>query len=93
MSSTAKLWETDTPHTLVGVQDGPSPTEKDVGISGQITYVFTFGSSHPTTRNLLEIRKCHSHEFILCWIVLLKIHHDSQHTQQNHLAYKCRSVI
>ena len=33
--------ETDTSHILVGVQDGPSPIEKGVGISGQITYVFT----------------------------------------------------
>ena len=53
-----------TSHTLVGVQDGPPPTEKGVGISGQTTYVFTLGLSHPTSRNLLEIRKCHSYEFI-----------------------------
>ena len=33
--------ETDTLHTLVGVQDGSSPMEKGVGISGQITYAFT----------------------------------------------------
>ena len=33
--------ETDTLHTLVGVQDGPSPMEKGVEISGQITYAFT----------------------------------------------------
>ena len=44
--------ETDTSHTLVGVQDGPPPTEKGVGISGQTTYVFTPGPSHPTHRNL-----------------------------------------
>ena len=35
MSSTAKPWETDTSHTLIGVQDGPSPTEKGGEISGQ----------------------------------------------------------
>ena len=29
--------ETDTSHTLAGVQDGPSPMEKGVGISGQNT--------------------------------------------------------
>ena len=52
MSSSAKLWESDTSHTLVGVQNGPSPTEKGVGISGQTTYVFTPGPSHPTRRNL-----------------------------------------
>ena len=33
--------DTDTLHTLVGVQDGSSPMEKGVGISGQITYAFT----------------------------------------------------
>ena len=41
-----------TSHTLVEVQDGPPPTEKGVGISGQTTYVFTPGPSHPTHRNL-----------------------------------------
>ena len=30
--------ETDTSHTLAGVQDGPSPMEKGVGITRQITY-------------------------------------------------------
>ena len=34
---TAKLWETDISHTLVGEQDGPSPMKKGVGISGQTT--------------------------------------------------------
>ena len=52
MSSSAKLWETDISHTLIGVQDGLSPIEKGVGISGQTTYVFTLGPSHPTHRNL-----------------------------------------
>ena len=31
----------DISHTLVGEQDGPSPMEKGVGISGQTTEVFT----------------------------------------------------
>lgn len=52
MSSTVKLWETDAFHTLLGVQDGPSPMEKGVGVSGQITYAFTPGPSHPTRRNV-----------------------------------------
>lgn len=30
---------TDTSHILAGAQDGPSPMEKGVGISGQTTYV------------------------------------------------------
>ena len=61
------------------MQDGPS-TEKGVGISSQITYVFTLGPSPPTSRNLLEVRKRHSHEVIHFWVALLKIEHDSQHT-------------
>ena len=36
-----------TSHTLVGVQDGPFPMDMGMGISGQITYVFTPGPSHP----------------------------------------------
>ena len=79
MSSTAKLWETDTSHTLVGVQDGPSPPEKGVGISGQTMCAFSLGPSHPTSRNLLEIRKHHLHEVMHCWVTLLKVDHDSQH--------------
>ena len=52
MPSTAKLWESEISHTLVGVQDGPSSMDMGMGISGQITYVFTPGPSHPTRRNL-----------------------------------------
>lgn len=37
--STAKLWETDTSHTLVEVQDGPSPME-GVGISGHTMCIY-----------------------------------------------------
>ena len=48
--------ETDTSHMLVGVQDCPFPTEKGVQMSCQTTYTFTLGPSHPTLRNLLEIR-------------------------------------
>ena len=79
MSSSAKLWETDTSHTLLRMQDGLSPMEKSVGITGQITYAFTPGLRHPTPRNLLEIRKHHLHEVIHCWVTLLKVDHDSQH--------------
>ena len=71
--------ETDTSHTLAGVQDGPSPMEKGVGISSQITYAFTPGHSHPTSRNLLEIKE-YPHKVIHCWVALLKIDHDFQHT-------------
>ena len=79
MPSTAKLWETDTSHTLVRVQDGPFSTEKSVGISSQTMYVFTLGPSHPTLRNLLEIRKHHLNDVRHCWVTLLKVDHDSQH--------------
>ena len=34
-------------------------------ISNQTIYALTLGPSHTTSSNLLEIRKCHSHEFIL----------------------------
>ena len=73
MSSTAKLWETDAFHTLLGVQDGPSPMEKGVGISSQTIYVFTLGPSHPTPRNLLEIREHHLNDVRHCWVTLLKL--------------------
>ena len=79
MSSSAKLWETDTSHTLIGVQDGTSPTKKGVGKSGQTTYVFTPGPSHPTQESMRN-NQTHSHEVIHCWGALLKIAHDSQHT-------------
>lgn len=79
MPSTAKLWETDTSHTLVAVQDGPSPLEKGAGISGQTMCAFSLEPSHPTSRNPLEIRKLHLHEVMHCWGTLLKVDHDSQH--------------
>ena len=37
------------------------------------------GPSHSTSRKLLEIKE-HSHKVIHCWVALLKIDHDSQHT-------------
>ena len=55
--------ETDTSHMLVGVQDGPFPTEKGVQMSIQTTYAFTLGLSHPIFRNLLE-KEHHLHEII-----------------------------
>ena len=79
MPSTAKLWESDISHTLVGVQDGPFPMDMGMGISGQITYVFTPGPSHPTQESMRN-NQTHSHEVIHCWGALLKIAHDSQHT-------------
>ena len=83
--------ETDTSHILAGVQDGPSPMEKGVGISSQITSVFTLGPCHPMPRILLEVKE-HLHEVIHSWVALLKINHDCQHTHnKNQLIYKCRS--
>ena len=76
---------------LIGVQDGLSPIEKGVGISSQITYVFTLGPCHPMPRILLEVKE-HLHEVIHSWVALLKINHDCQHTHnKNQLIYKCRS--
>ena len=63
---------------LVGVQDGPFPTEKGVQMSSQTTYAFTLGLSHTTFRNPLE-NEHHLHEIIHCWVLLLKVNHDSQH--------------
>ena len=48
---------------LVGVQDGPFPTEKGMQMSSQTIYAFTLGLSHPTFRNLLE-KEHHLHEII-----------------------------
>ena len=70
--------KTDTSHMLVGVQDGPFPTENGVQMSSQTTYSFTFGLIHPTFRKLLE-KGHHLHEIIHCWVALLKVNHDSQH--------------
>ena len=56
---------------LVGVQDGPFPTEKGGQMSSQTTYAFTLGLSHPTFRNLLE-KEHHLHEIIHCWWLCLK---------------------
>ena len=49
--------KTDTSPTLVEVQDGPSPMERSVGISGQTMCAFTLGPSHPAPKNLLESKK------------------------------------
>ena len=70
--------KTDTSHTLVEVQDGPSPMERSVGISGQTMCAFIFGPSHPTPKNLLEIKKYHLYKVIHYWVALLKVSHDSQ---------------
>ena len=64
---------------LVGVQDGPFPTEKGVQMSSQTIYAFTLGLSHPTFRNLLE-KEHHLHEIIHCCVALLKVNHDSLHS-------------
>lgn len=48
---------------LVGVWDGPFPTEKGVQMSIQTTYAFTLGLSHLIFRNLLE-KEHHLHEII-----------------------------
>ena len=67
----------DTSHALAGVQDGPSPLEKDVGISSETMCAFTFGPRHSTPRNLLQIRrKHHLHEVIHVWVALLKVDQD-----------------
>ena len=65
---------------LLGVQDGPFPTEKGVQMSRQTTYAFTLGLSHPTFRNLLE-KEHHLHKIIHCWVALLKVNHDSAQAQ------------
>ena len=65
---------------LVGVQDGPFPTEKGGQMSRQTTYAFTLGLSHPTFRNLLE-KEHHLHKIIHCWVALLKVNHDSAQAQ------------
>ena len=54
----------DSSHTVAGVQDGTPPTEQHVGISSETMCAFTFGPSHSTPRNLLQIRKHHLHEVI-----------------------------
>ena len=61
------------------MQDGPSPMEKDVGISSETMCAFTFGPSHSTPRNLLQIRTHHLHEVIHIWVALLKVDQDSEH--------------
>ena len=74
-----KCGDTHKTHMLAGVKDSPSSKEKGVEISRQTTYAFMLGPSHPTPRNLLEIRKHHLHEVIHGWVALLKVDHDSQH--------------
>ena len=70
--------KTDTFHTVVEVQDGPSPMERSMGISGQTMCAFIFGPSHHTPKNLLDLKKYHLYKVIHCWVVLLKVIHDSQ---------------
>ena len=50
-----------------------------MGISSETMCAFTFGPSHSTPRNLLQIRKHHLHEVIHVWIALLKVDQDSKH--------------
>lgn len=52
--------------------------ERNVGISGHTMCAFILGPSHPTPKNLLEIRK-YLYKVIHCWVALLKVSHDSQH--------------
>ena len=52
--------------------------ERSVGISGQTMCAFIFGPSHPTPKNLLEIKKYHLYKVIHYWVALLKVSHDSQ---------------
>lgn len=45
---------------------------------GHTMCAFILGPSHPTPKNLLEIRKYHLYKVIHCWVALLKVSHDSQ---------------
>lgn len=58
--------ETNSSHTVAGVQDGTPPTGKGVGISSETMCALTLGSSHPIPKNLLETKKHHSHKVIHC---------------------------
>lgn len=73
MPFTAKLWETDTSHMLVGVWDGPFP-EKGVQMSIQTTYAFTLGLQPSYFQKSIRKRTSFARNYSLVgWLCLKSI--------------------